>query len=105
MFEKHIPLWMIWLGNLLNRVVDENTTIVYVSDHGAIPCWRVFNIVKPLVDAGLMVYKKEGKRYKIDWSKTQVFPYMEPTYIWVNLKGRDPQGIVELQIMNRFGIM
>ena len=83
------------VGDILNTFVDENITIVYVSDHGAIPCWRVFNIVKPLVDAGLMVYKKEGKQYKIDWSKTQVFPYMEPTYIWVNLKGRDPQGIVE----------
>ncbi|TFG19205.1 MAG: hypothetical protein EU530_07010 [Promethearchaeota archaeon] len=83
------------VGDLMERVVDDHTTVVYLSDHGAIPCWRVFNIVKPLVDAGLMVYKKEGNRYKIDWSKTQVFPYMEPTYIWINLKGRDPQGIVD----------
>ncbi|MHA1453274.1 MAG: alkaline phosphatase family protein, partial [Promethearchaeota archaeon] len=82
------------VGDLMERVVDEDTTIIYISDHGAIPCWRIVNLLKPLVDAGLMVYKKEGNRYYIDWSRSQVFPYFEPTYIWVNLKGRDPQGIV-----------
>jgi predicted AlkP superfamily phosphohydrolase/phosphomutase len=30
-----------------------------------------------------------------DWSRTKAFPYLEPPYVWVNLKGRDPQGIGE----------
>ncbi|MBN2156693.1 MAG: alkaline phosphatase family protein [Candidatus Lokiarchaeota archaeon] len=83
------------VGILIDSVVDENTTVVYISDHGAIPCWRIANIVKPLVEAGLMAYRKNGNYYQIDWTKSQVFPYCEPTYIWINLKGRDPQGIVD----------
>jgi predicted AlkP superfamily phosphohydrolase/phosphomutase len=82
------------VGNLMKRVVDKNTTVIYISDHGALPCWRIVNIVKPLVEAGLMVYKKQNGQNIIDWSKSKVFPYFEPTFIWVNLKGRDPQGIV-----------
>ncbi|NVM31575.1 MAG: alkaline phosphatase family protein [Candidatus Helarchaeota archaeon] len=85
------------VGYLLETCVDENTTVVLVADHGAIPAWRIVNIPLALYDAGLLHYdwNEKKKRFIIDWSKTKAFPYLEPTYIWVNLKGRDPEGIVE----------
>jgi predicted AlkP superfamily phosphohydrolase/phosphomutase len=35
------------------------------------------------------------KRYHINWKNSKVFPYMEPPFVWINLKGRDPHGIVK----------
>jgi predicted AlkP superfamily phosphohydrolase/phosphomutase len=85
------------VGELMKRCVDENTITLFISDHGAIPIWKVVNITKILTEAGLITYKfiHSQKKYVIDWNKTMVFPYMEPPFIWVNLKGRDPSGIVK----------
>lgn len=85
------------VGNLVKSCVDEETVVVFLADHGAIPSWRVANIPVGLKNAGLMSYKEEkgGKNFVVDWDKTVAFPYMEPHYVWVNLKGRDPQGSVE----------
>lgn len=85
------------VGELMKRCVDKDTIILFISDHGAIPVWKVANITKILVEAGLITYKLNHaqKKYIIDWKRTFAFPYMEPPFIWVNLKGRDPQGIVE----------
>jgi predicted AlkP superfamily phosphohydrolase/phosphomutase len=86
------------LGMVLDSVVDDNTIVAFLSDHGAIPAWKVANIPKALADAGLLVYKEcegDGKARTVDWSKTKVFPYLEPPYVWVNKSGRDPNGIVQ----------
>lgn len=84
------------VGNLLKSCVDEETVVIYVSDHGAIPSWRVANIPLALMKSNLLNYKWDNTKNKfvIDWEKSVAFPYLEPPYIWVNLKGRDPQGIV-----------
>ncbi|MBD3350701.1 MAG: hypothetical protein GF364_04355 [Candidatus Lokiarchaeota archaeon] len=82
------------VGQLLRSCVDDDTTVVFTADHGAIPVWKNINIPKALSDAGLMHYKLEGNQYIVDWNKTKVFPYLEPPYIWVNMQGRDPKGIV-----------
>ncbi|MBD3188034.1 hypothetical protein GF325_14450, partial [Candidatus Bathyarchaeota archaeon] len=81
---------------LLDRCVDDNTNIILVADHGAIPSWKVANIPAALERAGLLAYKEPDHHgYRaIDWSRTRAFPYLEPPYIWVNLEGRDPTGIV-----------
>jgi predicted AlkP superfamily phosphohydrolase/phosphomutase len=85
------------VGELISRCVDRDTIILFISDHGAIPIWKVANIPKILSQAGLLVYNfnQSKKKYQIDWNKTKAFPYMEPPFIWVNLKGREPHGIVE----------
>ncbi|MBS3794615.1 MAG: alkaline phosphatase family protein [Candidatus Thorarchaeota archaeon] len=84
------------LGMLLDSVVDDDTVVAFLSDHGAIPAWKMANIPKALVDAGLLSYKDEnGKTLSVDWSKTKAFAYLEPPYVWVNKVGRDPHGIVE----------
>jgi predicted AlkP superfamily phosphohydrolase/phosphomutase len=79
-----------------NSCTDENTIIMFVSDHGAIPVWKSVNIPLVFKKAGLTYYKWNNsfKRYLIDWEKTLAFPYMEPPFVWINLKHRDPQGIV-----------
>ncbi len=83
--------------SLMDSVVDEETVIVFVADHGAIPTWRVVNPLPALINADLLSYKKpdDNGNCAVDWSKTKAFPYLEPPYIWVNLKGRDPTGIVD----------
>lgn len=50
-----------------------------------------------LVRADLLKYNWDNEQGKfiVDWTKTTAFPYSEPPYIWVNLKGREPDGIVE----------
>ncbi|MFW9866568.1 MAG: alkaline phosphatase family protein [Candidatus Thorarchaeota archaeon] len=82
---------------LLKSCVDETTIIVFVSDHGAVPIWKIINIPLIFKNAGLTSYKfdENQKLYKINWRKTIAFPYLEPPFVWINLKNRDPNGIVK----------
>lgn len=78
------------IGEILNVVDDGNTIIAVVSDHG-----HVANVVhhvgnEVFEEAGLLRRKPDGS---IDWSKTKAVFLAEG--VWINLKGRDPQGIVE----------
>ena len=84
------------VGKLMKSCVDDKTYVTFISDHGAIPTWKVANIPLALMEADLLKYNwvESKKRFIIDWERSQAFPYLEPPYIWVNLKGRDPQGIV-----------
>ncbi|MFW9899954.1 MAG: alkaline phosphatase family protein [Candidatus Thorarchaeota archaeon] len=82
--------------NLVKSCVDDNTVIIFISDHGAIPVWKTVNIPLAFKRDGLIdyVWNKSDKKYIIDWKKTVAFPYMEPPFVWINLKNRDPNGIV-----------
>jgi predicted AlkP superfamily phosphohydrolase/phosphomutase len=87
-----------FVGRLL-EVADEETVVAIVSDHGAKPLTPGFSADRVLEEVGLTVYYPEedelGRR-SIDWSRTRalVQPHRS-CHIYVNLKGRDPQGIVE----------
>ncbi|MFX0134725.1 MAG: hypothetical protein ACFFDN_13880, partial [Candidatus Hodarchaeota archaeon] len=39
-------------------------------------------------------WNENSQKYIVDWKNTVAFPYLEPSYVWVNLKGREPHGIV-----------
>lgn len=84
------------LDRMIGRIVEaagENTIVVVTSDHGAKPGGRRFDPRKVLEAAGLLVYGEvEGGR-TVDWSRTKAIP-QRSCYIYVNLKGRDPNGIV-----------
>lgn len=95
------------IGKLLEKCADDETLTVVISDHAGLPAWKQVWLGGALMRAGLMTYKwdpelkpelklkrTEEKRYFVDWSRTKVFPCDIPLYIWVNLKGRDPDGIV-----------
>lgn len=82
------------IGEITARANDE-TLIIIVSDHGAKATTNSFDPVKLLIDAGLTVIKEDPDgRKAIDWQKTRAV-VQRSCYIYINLKGRDPQGIVE----------
>ena len=85
------------VGNLIDGCIDNQTIVVFVSDHGAIPIWKIVNIPLIFSKAGLIKYKWNNiqKKYIVDWENTVAFPYMEPPFVWVNLENRDPNGIVK----------
>ncbi len=85
------------------EAAGEDTLKIIVSDHGAVPTenrtspdFKNFDIAPLLVKAGLTVYKDNPKTSKkvVDWTKTKAIA-QRSVYFYVNLKGRDPQGIVD----------
>lgn len=101
---------------LVGTIVEaagKDTLFSIVSDHGAVIDGPTFNPFDALVPAGLSVMKanaaEKGERdadqalvdrlvglhtMDLDWSKTKAVPQRE-TYIYINLKGRDPEGSVD----------
>lgn len=86
------------IGRIVNECSDSKTLVVVLSDHAAIPIRKTVPINTILIQAGLLAVKKDGKTGAgiIDWSKTKAYnrPGFPACYIWINLKGRDPQGVV-----------
>ena len=86
------------IGRILQDVDLNETLVCVVSDHGfsAIE-WNPF-LKHHLAGAGLIHFSldDETNEMVIDWSSTKAFP-LEPchAHIFVNLKGRDPDGIVD----------
>lgn len=81
------------VGELMKVAGD--ATIVLTSDHAALPTWKYVSVEAALVRAGLMKYERMGNgTSKVDIAQSQVFPYHDPLHIWINLKGREPKGIV-----------
>ncbi|MBI5967768.1 MAG: alkaline phosphatase family protein, partial [Deltaproteobacteria bacterium] len=90
------------VGTILKNATAE-TLVAVVSDHGHLPGVQEFLINNILINAGLVTLKtKRNERGEVetvrepDWSKTKAFAqYGWAVQIYVNLKGRDPDGIVE----------
>jgi predicted AlkP superfamily phosphohydrolase/phosphomutase len=78
------------------QAAGANAMIVIVSDHGSIATRGQFNASVALKQAGLLATKPapDGRGEIIDWGHTKAVP-QRACYVYVNLKGRDPQGIVE----------
>jgi len=84
------------LDRMIGRIVEaagENALVIITSDHGAKPSGRRFDPRAVLEAAGLLVYKDVDGERVVDWSRTKAIP-QRSCYIYVNLKGRDPDGIV-----------
>lgn len=102
-----------YLGRLL-ELMDDDTLVLLVSDHGATPDGPLVNTMEVLEQAGLaamlpyppeiaakMATYPENLRPtfralydKMDSAKCKAIP-SRMCYVYVNLKGRDPEGIVE----------
>lgn len=86
------------IGRILADVDLDETVICIVSDHGFSSIEQNPYLKRHLADAGLIRFELdyESRAMTIDWSKTKAFP-LEPchAHIFINLKGRDPDGIVE----------
>jgi predicted AlkP superfamily phosphohydrolase/phosphomutase len=81
-----------WIGRLITRM-DEETVLVVVSDHGGTPDrQRRVTVDEALAAAGLLAYKDGGP--EIDWTQTVAAP-VGLGHVFLNLKGREPDGIVD----------
>ena len=93
-----------YIGEML-KYLDDDTNIFICSDHGAVP--NSVGDVNPGIGGipglfyGVMeelgytvMCKDENGNPAIDWSKTKAIS-QRSSYIYINLKGRDPEGIVE----------
>lgn len=113
-FHSQYAVFDKFLGDVVCDCADKNTMVVVVSDHSAVPTFRRVWLPKFFEEAGLTAYKpdpekrpgflsddwkfdKESPSYVLDWEKAKVFVGGNPfaQNIWVNLKGREVNGIVE----------
>jgi len=77
------------------QCANDDTLVVLVSDHGAKATGHHMPINEVLHHAGLLAFAQVPEvPAPVDWSKTKAV-VQRSCYIYVNLKGRDPQGIVE----------
>lgn len=79
------------LGSVLDWIDDE-TVVFVVSDHGGLATLGRTNTAEILEHNGLCVRRKGS----IDWSRTKAY-VKKGIFINVNLKGREPYGIVSSQ--------
>lgn len=86
------------IGQLMT-LADDETVFVVVSDHGGTPNqFPAIDIAQVLEETGFLVYKtganhKREKR-EIDWTRTRAVN-VGLVHIFINLKGREPDGIVD----------
>jgi predicted AlkP superfamily phosphohydrolase/phosphomutase len=89
------------IGGLLG-LLDDDTAVLVVSDHGAQALRGGFCVNEWLVREGLLVleeYPREVTPFsalRVDWARTRV--WSEGGYyarVFFNVKGREPQGVVE----------
>jgi len=82
-----------FIGKLL-QIRQRNRLVVLVSDHSAVTYENDFRIDDALKQAGLLVTRKtrEGEEAVLEKSQAVCQRQM---YVYVNLKGRNPGGIVE----------
>jgi predicted AlkP superfamily phosphohydrolase/phosphomutase len=114
-WEAHLSIYKAqdqMLARILEACTDD-TLVILVSDHGAVADGPVFDPYKILVPAGLSALQEkqetvipttkrgEGLMEELrtmglrpDVKKSKCFP-QRTIYIYINLKGRDPEGIVE----------
>jgi predicted AlkP superfamily phosphohydrolase/phosphomutase len=78
--------------DLIACIDEEQTLLALISDHGAKPPGLPgINANRILEDAGLLVRNGDGG---IDWSKTRAVA-RPVVWIHINLRGREPEGVVE----------
>lgn len=89
------------IGKLLN-LLDEDTAVLVMSDHGAQRLDGGFCVNEWLIDEGLLVLNKYPNEITplgeldINWDKTKV--WSEGGYyarVFFNVKGREPRGIID----------
>ena len=86
------------LGMVLEKV-DENTTLIVISDHGFASFRRCFNLNSWLLDNGYLYLidpsKREETEYfdNVDWGRTRAYG-LGINGLYLNLEGREFNGIV-----------
>ena len=84
------------LGRVLGAI-DDDTTVIVLSDHGFAPFYRAFNLNTWLKDNGYayLTDDSEGEYFQnVIWAMTQAYG-VGFNGLFLNLKGREYNGIVE----------
>ena len=87
------------LGRVL-EVVDDDTTLIVMSDHGFAPFYWGVNLNTWLLEQGYVTLKDPSQRGRfpmfvnVDWSRTRAYAFGMGG-LYVNLRGRERDGIVE----------
>jgi predicted AlkP superfamily phosphohydrolase/phosphomutase len=83
-----------YLGGIM-QAAGEDTVVVMTGDHGAEVLTHLFYPNNLLEQAGLLkVRTNEHGEYEPVWSETKAYAF-GPCYVYVNLEGREPHGIVK----------
>jgi len=101
-YGRVIEEWYQRMDRLVGRVlekIDQETTLIVLSDHGFVSFRRAVHLNTWLREQGFLTLQDnriEGRGYgqDIDWSRTQAYA-LGIGGIYLNLRGREPQGTVE----------
>ncbi len=80
--------------------LDDHTTLLVLSDHGFAPYYRSFNLNTWLLNNGYIKLKNGASSdstepwANVDWSQTRAYG-LGLNGLYVNLRGREREGIVE----------
>jgi predicted AlkP superfamily phosphohydrolase/phosphomutase len=103
-YENVIPDYYLWLDEQIGSVMellDGETILLVVSDHGAQRLDGGFAVNQWLIEQGLLVLNETPKeitpfsKLNVNWSKTKA--WSEGGYyarVFFNVEGREPQGVV-----------
>jgi predicted AlkP superfamily phosphohydrolase/phosphomutase len=103
-YETVIPEYYAWIDEQIGSVLellDNDTIVLVVSDHGAQRLDGGFAVNEWLVNEGLLVLDEFPKeitpfnKLKVNWSKTKV--WSEGGYyarVFFNVQGREPNGVI-----------
>ena len=111
-YQNAIPEYYLWLDEQIGSVLellDSETIVLLVSDHGAQRLDGGFAINEWLIREGLLVLNEYPKtltpfeKLSVNWSKTKA--WSEGGYyarVFFNVQGREPQGVVRLEQYESF---
>lgn len=101
-YDEVIPAVYKRMDTILGKVLpklDDKTALIVLSDHGFTTYRRSVNLNTWLVENGYQKLRtkdgKDGRRFfqDVDWSQTKAYS-LGFNSIYINLKGREDQGIV-----------
>jgi predicted AlkP superfamily phosphohydrolase/phosphomutase len=111
-YQNVIPEYYQWIDSQVGEVLemlDNETIVLLVSDHGARRLDGGFVVNEWLVNEGLLVLDEYPKqvtpfaKLKVNWAKTKV--WSEGGYyarVFFNVEGREPQGTIARADYERF---
>ena len=78
----------------VTKAADKDTVVFVVADHADTPNRRAVALVNLFLKKGWLAVKQlPNGRYDYDYTKTKV--YFEQLHLYINLKGREPHGVVD----------
>lgn len=103
-YQNAIPEYYLWLDEQIGKaleLLDEDTIVLVVSDHGAQRLDGGIAVNEWLIREGLLVLNEYPKaitpfdQLKVNWEKTRV--WSEGGYyarVFFNIQGREPNGVI-----------